>query len=293
MLSDLFLNKYNELVQKIELTIGKLFPDSGSALDNAMRYSVTAGGKRIRPVLVLASGKMLSVPEETLLPVALAFECIHTASLIHDDLPALDGDELRRGKPTCHRVFGEGVALLAGDALISESFRFIAECEHVDATARVEAIELLARAITDLCLGQVMDLSREEDGNEEATLRTRHLKKTGALLSACCVAPLCFSERKEENGLRETLAQFGEQLGLLFQVIDDILDVSESSENLGKNAHGDERRGTPTYVSIYGLKRAQEIALQLKGEALDTIAPFGEGAWFLRELVTFVAERRK
>jgi len=260
----------------------------------AMGYSLMAGGKRVRPVLLLAAGKAVGGREPELLPFACAVELVHTYSLIHDDLPAMDDDDFRRGKPTSHKVFGEGTAVLAGDALLTEAFRIMAESGTAGAEPgrAVRAIADLARAAgaEGMVGGQQLDLSASTGGAEPSAVDEIELRKTAALLASCARVGAILG-----GGTREQIAalgDFGTRLGLLFQITDDILDETGSFEEMGKGIAKDRARGKLTYPVAYGLRASEARAEVLGKEALESLAPFGEEADPLRELVRKVQDRR-
>jgi geranylgeranyl diphosphate synthase type II len=235
-----------------------------AGLEEAMRYSLLAGGKRVRPVLALATARALGADPERFLPVACAIELIHTYSLIHDDLPAMDDDDLRRGLPTSHVKFGEDVAILAGDGLFAEAVRLF--CEQPGEPARVLAAlgELAAATGVDgMVGGQYVDVIGE--ASDAAALRALHALKTGRLIAVSVGVVLTL----EGLGEPETMAyrRFADELGVLFQIVDDILDVTESDEQLGKPHGSDERHGKLTYVSLFGLDRARELAAESHAKA--------------------------
>jgi geranylgeranyl diphosphate synthase type II len=238
-------------------------------LEEAMRYSLLAGGKRVRPVLALATAKALGAEPERFLPVACAIELIHTYSLIHDDLPAMDDDELRRGQPTAHVKYGEDVAILAGDGLFAEAVRLF--CEQPGDPARVlAALRELAAAtgVDGMVGGQYVDVIGDEADAEG--LRALHALKTGRLIAASVGVVLIL----EAVGEHETMPyrRFADELGVLFQIVDDILDVTESDEQLGKPHGSDERHGKLTYVSLFGLERARELAAESHAKARAALA---------------------
>ncbi len=241
-----------------------------------MRYSLLAGGKRIRPVLTLATGRALGQDPDVLLPTAAAVELIHTYSLIHDDLPAMDDDDLRRGRPTCHIAFGENVAILAGDGLFAEAYRLVLG-RQVGPPARIlAALRELSDAIgvDGMVGGQYIDVSAGP-GSESGDLRHMHELKTGKLIgSSVGVAPLLLGA---PNEVRQGLARFAGELGVLFQIVDDILDVTGSQEELGKPRGTDERHGKQTYVSVFGLDRARELASESHRSARDSLEQAGVG----------------
>ena len=239
-------------------------------LIEAMRHSLLAGGKRIRPVLALASGEALGVPFERLLPAAAAIELVHTYSLIHDDLPAMDDDDLRRGRPTCHKLFGEDTAILAGDALFAEAMRLVAERQPGGAQVRVGILLELSRAtgVGGMVGGQYLDL-QDAGGASPAALRRVHALKTGRLM-ACAVHCALVLARPQEP-VDTALRTFARELGLLFQIVDDILDVEGSEESLGKAVGADAARGKFTYVSVHGLEGARRLAGEAHGRALAAL----------------------
>jgi geranylgeranyl diphosphate synthase type II len=229
-----------------------------AVLDEAMRYSLLAGGKRIRPVLTLATARALGHDPSELLPIAAAIELIHTYSLIHDDLPAIDDDELRRGRPTCHVAFGENVAILAGDGLFAEAYRLVLDRQEGNAERVLAALRELSGAISvaGMVGGQYIDVAEVQLDSD--SLRHMHELKTGKLIGASVtVAPLMLgSPQAATIGLR----RFADELGVLFQIVDDILDVTGTQEQMGKSRGTDERLGKHTYVSVFGLERARELA---------------------------------
>lgn len=260
----------------------------------AMRYSLFAGGKRIRPVLCLAGAEAVDDGEparQRALSVACALECIHTYSLIHDDLPAMDNDDYRRGKPTCHKVFGEGIAILAGDALLTHAFEILAQSRGWPRYPHPRLVVELARAAGSLQLiaGQVEDLEAEGKKISASRLQYIHERKTSALL--CCAVRLGgMSANCTPRHLR-ALTNFGYHVGLAFQVIDDILDVTQTSEKLGKTAGKDTRAKKATYPSIVGLEKSRQIAESLTQRAFAALKPFRGRARALEALATFLLQR--
>jgi geranylgeranyl diphosphate synthase type II len=240
-------------------------------LVEAMRHSLLAGGKRIRPVLALATCESLGEAPERLLPAAAALELVHTYSLIHDDLPAMDDDDLRRGRPTCHKLYGEDTAILAGDALFAEAVRLVAERQPGGPEVRVGILLELSRAtgVGGMVGGQFLDL-KDAGRQSEAALRRVHALKTGRLM-ACAVHFALVLARPgptEDAALRA----FARELGLLFQIVDDILDVEGSEESLGKAVGGDARRGKVTYVSTHGLEGARRLAGEAHSRAIAALS---------------------
>jgi geranylgeranyl diphosphate synthase, type II len=261
-------------------------------LEEAMRYSLLAGGKRIRPVLALATARAVGADPADVLPLAAALELIHTYSLIHDDLPAMDDDDLRRGRPTCHRAFGENVAILAGDGLYAEAFRHVLTRQQGDAAAILAAVGELAAAtgVNGMVGGQYLDVTERGPAGADG-LRTVHALKTGRLIVASIVCALRVVLPAEPARI-ERFRSFASELGVLFQIVDDILDVTGSDDALGKPSGSDERLGKRTYVSEFGLERARELAAQSHRSAraaLEQAAP--GGAAELEQIADFIATR--
>jgi geranylgeranyl diphosphate synthase type II len=290
------VNKYlSESKKVVDEYLDRLLPfesEEPSSIHKAMRHSVFAGGKRVRPILVLASGESLSGDRNVLLHLGAGIEMMHTYSLIHDDLPALDNDDLRRGVPTCHKVFGEALAILAGDALMTRCYQILADLPALPESTRIDIIREIATAtgtVNGMIGGQVVDL--ESEGKEVSTrvLEYIHYSKTGALLKACvrCGAMAAAANRDEMRSLTE----FGSKIGLVFQIVDDILDVTSSSEVLGKTAGKDEKVKKATYPALYGIDASREKARELVSSALEDIRDFGEKAESLRSLARFVLNR--
>jgi geranylgeranyl diphosphate synthase type II len=268
-----------------------------ATIHRAIRYSLFAGGKRIRPILVLASGEAAGGCHDDLLPLACAVEMVHTYSLVHDDLPAMDDDDLRRGKPTSHKVFGEAIAILAGDALLTRAFHLMAEgteaLTELQIRRRAVAMAILGEACgtTGLIGGQVQDLEAEGKAVEPAALERLHRAKTGALLSACVRGGAVLGGATAADV--ECLGRYSSAIGLAFQVVDDVLDATEGAERLGKTAGKDRAAGKATYVSVHGLERARAMAQGLLAEALDAIAPLGQRADLLAGIARRIVTRRE
>jgi geranylgeranyl diphosphate synthase, type II len=259
-----------------------------AGLEEAMRYSLLAGGKRVRPVLTLATARALGADPERFLPVACAIELVHTYSLIHDDLPAMDDDELRRGAPTSHVKFGEDVAILAGDGLFAEAVRLF--CEQPGEPVRVLAAlrELSAATGVDgMVGGQFVDVTVEERDAE--VLRALHTLKTGRLIAASVGVVLTLEGLPEPETI--PFRQFANELGVLFQIVDDILDVTGSAERLGKPHGSDERLGKITYVSLFGLERARELAAESHGKAIAALKQAGGETGDLRRVADYIFTR--
>lgn len=273
---------------------GEMYPRT---VHKAMRYSVFAGGKRLRPVLVMASAEAVGEPgnfmSEALVNTACAFECIHTYSLIHDDLPSIDNDDLRRGRATCHKVFGEAAAILAGDALLTAAFELVSGSGDRENAALVNVINELSRAAgsTGMIGGQVVDIESEGKQIDTALLEYIHIHKTGSLILAAvrCGAILVGAAPTE----LERLTRYGEAVGLAFQIADDILDVVGTSSDMGKQTGGDEERKKATYPAIIGLADSKEIAEELVEKAVNALEGFDERADALRGIARYVVERRQ
>lgn len=279
----------------VDAHLEKLLPSEATApvsIHQAMRYSVLAGGKRIRPILCLETARIFVDDVTPALHPACAIEFIHTYSLIHDDLPALDNDDLRRGKPTSHKQFGEATAILAGDALLTLAFEVVG-VSPVDAERRVAMLTEIATAagtVNGMVGGQVADLEAEGKRVAKKMLEYIHRSKTAALIRASVTAgALCAGA---SSGDLARLRRFGENIGWAFQVTDDILDVEESSAALGKTAGKDIAQQKATYPAVYGLERSHEIANDLAARAIAELAPFGEKAARLRDIAEFLVLRR-
>jgi geranylgeranyl diphosphate synthase type II len=258
----------------------------------AMRYSVLAGGKRIRPILCIETARIFSGDVSAAHYPACAIEFIHTYSLIHDDLPALDNDDLRRGKPTCHKKFGEAIAILAGDALLTLAFESIG-ATPVAAERRVAMLTEVANSagtVNGMVGGQVADIEAEGKRIEPQMLEYIHRSKTAALIRASIAAGALCAGAGPDDVAR--LRRFGETIGWAFQVTDDILDVEESSAALGKTAGKDIAQEKATYPAVYGLERSHAIANDLAMKAIAELTPFGERASRLREIAEFLVLRR-
>jgi geranylgeranyl diphosphate synthase type II len=259
-------------------------------LQEAMRYSLLAGGKRIRPVLTLATARAVEAPM-SVLPLAAAIELIHTYSLIHDDLPAMDDDDLRRGRPTCHRVYGEDVAILAGDGLYAEAFRHLIDQQEGEPRALLAAVRELAGAtgVDGMVGGQYIDVSGGVPAGK-ATLRRLHALKTGRLIGACVECVLLLEGSDHPSDRIQALRDFAEELGVLFQIVDDILDVTGTDAALGKPRGSDERHGKLTYVSSFGLDGARSLAAESHGKAREALDRAGRPTE-LEHITDFIYQR--
>src|SRR5690349_13768229 len=279
----------------VDAALEKLLPAATTqplSIHTAMRYSVFAGGKRIRPILCLETARIFSSDVTPALHPACAIEFIHTYSLIHDDLPALDNDDLRRGKPTCHKKFGEAIAILAGDALLTLAFATIA-ASSVPPERRAEIVaEVAASAgtVDGMVGGQVADLEAEGQAGGPEMLEYIHRSKTGALIRAAIVSGALCGGAPAADVAR--LRRFGETIGWAFQVTDDILDVEESSAALGKTAGKDIAQQKATYPAVYGLEKSHQIADELSSKAIAELDTYGERASRLRQIAEFLVRRR-
>jgi geranylgeranyl diphosphate synthase type II len=286
------------LRQAVDEALDRALPPESAwpaTLHRAVRYSLFAGGKRIRPVLVLAAGEAVGGAREELMPLACAVEMVHTYSLVHDDLPAMDDDDLRRGKPTSHKVFGEAIAILAGDALVTRAFHLLAEVPEAWDDARVRrrlrAAAVLGEACgtTGLIGGQVMDLESEGRTIGADDLECLHRAKTGALLSACVRGGAILGGAGD--GDLQLLSRYASAIGLAFQVVDDVLDATEDAQRLGKTAGKDEAARKATYVSVHGLEKARALAAALRQEALEAVAPLGPRGELLAAIARLIVDR--
>src|SRR5713101_606920 len=286
---------FEEDRKAVESALDRLLPAESAppaSIHRAVRYSVFAGGKRLRPVLCLEAARIFDADITPALHPACAMEFIHTYSLIHDDLPALDNDDLRRGKPTCHKKFGEATAILAGDALLTLAFQTIGETP-VAAERRVgilQEISAAAGTVNGMVAGQVADLEAEGKNVGPEMLEYIHRSKTAALIRASVVSGALCAGASAEDVAR--LRRFGETIGWAFQVTDDILDVEESSAALGKTAGKDMAQKKATYPAVYGLERSHQIANDLATKAIAELAPYTERAARLREIAEFLVLRR-
>ena len=291
---DALLNSYKGMVEN---RIEELFPEAKtgySEVSKAARYSLLSGGKRIRPAVMMEFCKLCGGKAEDALDFAVALEMIHTYSLIHDDLPCMDNDDMRRGKPSCHKAFGEDIALLAGDTLLTEAF-FIASNANVSADKVLKAISFLSSnaGLHGMIGGQVLDLSFEKNEPDAMALSDMYMRKTSALLiAAASIGCIAAGADSEEN--LKSAAKYGYNLGLAFQIIDDILDVTADEKKLGKPVGSDEKNNKTTFVSIYGLDQAFAIAAQLSNaalDALDEISDNREKTEVLYELTNYLLDR--
>lgn len=273
------------------LELGQNGGRDAAGLLEAMRYSLLAGGKRVRPVLALATARAIGRDEREVLPLALAVELIHTYSLIHDDLPAMDDDDLRRGRPTCHVAYGEDVAILAGDALYAEAFHLVLSRQQGEPSAVLAAVAELAGAtgVSGMVGGQYLDVAEAAPAGPDG-LRRLHALKTGRLIVASVECVLLISGMTEPATI--PFRAFAAELGVLFQIVDDILDVTGTDDALGKPQGSDERHGKRTYVSEFGLDRARELAAASYAQARQHLAAAAPaGATELEHITDFIYTR--
>jgi geranylgeranyl diphosphate synthase type II len=280
----------------VDGALKSVFPEpQGFAADvvRAMTYSLFAGGKRLRPILCIGGAEAVGKEARAVLPFACSLELIHTYSLIHDDLPAMDNDDLRRGKPTNHKVFGEAVALLAGDGLLTEAFRLMAETDEVDPRALLKVIRLVGAAAgyQGMVGGQAVDIQSEGKPVDPSLVNFIHSHKTGALIHASVTSGAILGGGTEEQV--KAISSYGEKIGLAFQIADDILDVEGDSKAMGKAVGGDARKKKITFPAAVGLQRAKGIQARLVEEAVNGLKDFDRKADPLRSIAVYIIERKK
>jgi geranylgeranyl diphosphate synthase type II len=287
-----YLSARRALVEQWLETLLPAAEDRPTILHRAMRHSIFAGGKRLRPILAIAAAESMGSTPETATHAATALECVHTYSLIHDDLPAMDDDDLRRGKPTCHKAFSEADAILAGDALLTFAFECLAHAHTKAPFAPADLVRELAEAAghAGMIAGQTEDIHSEgaEPGAEQ--LHYIHTHKTGALIRAAVrMGAICGGASSEQL---DALTRYGEAAGLAFQIVDDVLNATSTAEELGKPVGSDVERDKMTFVSLFGLEKAREKADKLVTEAQNSLKPFGKDGEPLRALASYVVTRR-
>ncbi len=292
-MSNEIISRYKPLVDN---RLNELISADSSLYDsvlNAMSYSVSIGGKRIRPCLLLEFARICGGNEDDALNLACALEMVHTYSLIHDDLPCMDNDDLRRGMPSCHKKFGEDIALLAGDGLLTLSFEIIAKCNNSKADNVLKCISILSSfaGARGMIGGQVIDLQSEDKSINLETLEQLCELKTARLLQAACVMGCVISGADE--ALEKAAYQYGYYLGIAFQIIDDILDVTSTTEQLGKPVGSDKENNKSTFVSTLGLDAAISMANEYTNKAINSLMPFGKEASELKELTLELCDRKK
>jgi geranylgeranyl diphosphate synthase type II len=284
---------FADVSRRTDEALDKLIPSEQTEptrLYRAIRHSIFAGGKRFRPALVMAAGRVFDVPDERLLSAASAVEMIHTYSLIHDDLPAMDDDDLRRGRPTCHKAFGEATAILAGDALQALAFQTLAADEHLSSETRVKLVAELAAAAAKMVDGQQLDLDAEGSEISVEKLETIHRSKTGALIRFSARVGAIVGQASAEE--LESVDRFAAKLGLLFQVTDDLLDVTQTTAVLGKTAGKDQAAEKATYPAFYGVEETARLAERIFSEACAELEKIPGNAELLRGLARFILHRK-
>ena len=296
-MSALAFNAWTQDVQaQVEDALGAYLPQATSVprkLHEAMRYTALGGGKRVRPLLVYGSGSLFGADPRALARAAAAVEMIHVYSLVHDDMPCMDDDAMRRGKPTVHVAYDEATALLVGDALQAQAFQVLAENDTLPPARQLAMVRQLAQAAgsSGMCGGQAIDLDSVGLALTREELERMHQLKTGALLRVSVLLGALCGKDLEPREL-EALDAYSKAVGLAFQVVDDVLDATADSATLGKTAGKDAADNKPTYVSILGLEPSRALAEQLRREAHDALAPFGEQALRLRELADLIVQRK-
>lgn len=288
---DKSIEEYSERISKALIEHLPVANDGQKSVVMAMKYSLTNGGKRLRPILVLEFCKMCGGDTEKAMAYACAVEYVHTYSLIHDDLPCMDNDDLRRGKPSCHKMYGEATALLAGDALLTHAFE-IASTADFDGAKNADAVSLLAHnsGVCGMIGGQVLDLKYEAASPSMSQLLTVHKLKTGAMISAACLLGCIAGDATEEQIL--AASKFAYYLGIAFQIKDDILDVTGDEQKLGKPVGSDKDNEKTTYVDIVGLNKAQEDVEKLTQAAIESLSAF-ENNEFVSSLAEYLTRREK
>lgn len=289
-----FYKEFEEKIIEVNKSLEKFIEEKDNpqaTIYKAMNYSLHAGGKRIRPVILISVAELLGASRENVMPFACAIEMIHTYSLIHDDLPCMDNDDLRRGKPTNHKVYGDALAVLAGDALLNKAFEVILKNSQVSPNMTLAALSEIADAsgTEGMIGGQVIDIESENKQIDAVTLMTLHLHKTAALIMASAKVGALLG-----GGSREDLINFEEfarYLGIAFQIKDDILDVCGEVEKLGKKTGVDDEKNKSTFVRIYGLEQSEKLLSDYTQKAIDSLSSYGEKSEFLSELAKFLLNR--
>jgi len=292
-----YLKEKKEMVDRV---LGECFPnteaagdktDHPSSLRKAIRHSLFSGGKRIRPILSISAYEAVGGKGNSILPFACALEMIHTYSLIHDDLPAIDNDDYRRGNPTCHKAFGEAMAILAGDGLLTEAFRLMTKQSKADPKVVLDIVNEIARAsgISGMVGGQVADIESEGKGVDFPTLEYIHTHKTGALILASVRTGVKLGRGNDET--LKAFTRYGERIGLAFQIVDDILNVEGKAELLGKSTGSDLSKKKATYPSLLGIEESRKRAGELMKSAIDDLQPFGSEVEPLKEIARFIVLR--
>ena len=285
---NMFDTRLQDIEQALEryLSYAKDMPDQ--LVYEAARYSLLGGGKRVRPLLLLEFASLFDVSQEQAMPFACALECIHTYSLIHDDMPCMDNDDLRRNRPTNHKVYGEAMALLAGDALLNRAYELLLSSICGKKTANAASYIANCAGMCGMIGGQCIDLVNEGKSLDMATLHTMHTKKTGALIRAACVGGALLGT--EDRVMIQAAEEYAKELGLAFQIIDDILDVEGNVEQLGKNTGADAQQGKNTFVTIYGIKTAKQMAEKHTQTAMKWLKQL-PNSQFLLDITQFLLKR--
>jgi len=288
-------NHLEQVAARVDAELDLVLPPAEQyppSIHKAMRYSVFAGGKRLRPTLCLEVGRLFGGDEKGLLRLGSALELIHTYSLIHDDLPALDNDDLRRGRPTSHRVFGEAMAILAGDALLTLAFEIISDGRAGAAACQLRIIHELAHAIgtqKGMVGGQVIDMESNDRTSDSATLDYIHSAKTGAFIRMAARAGAIYAQASEEDVARVTT--YGEKIGMAFQIVDDLLDVLGSQAELGETIGKDAQQHKATYPALHGIELSKQVASRSAAEACAALEPYGERARILQGIAQYLIVR--
>ena len=289
-----YLFKKKDIIDK---SLEKLVPPARTfppSVHDAMRYSLFAGGKRVRPILAIAAAEALGARTADLLPIAGSLELIHTYSLIHDDLPVMDNDDFRRGQPTCHKKFGEALAILAGDGLLNMAFEILSDPRRLKATPANRLLAIIreistASGVFGMVGGQVVDMESEGKDIDFPTLEYIHTRKTGALIRASVRVGAMYAKAGKRQFL--ALTHYGEMVGLAFQIADDILDITGTQEETGKDVGSDLKKGKKTFPSFYGLEESRRRASEVADTAIASLQGFGRTADPLRELAKYIVNR--
>ena len=283
---------FAEVTRLISAELDWLIPADGDrpqSLRDAIRWSLFGGGKHFRPALLIAAGRAFGAGDDKLRKTAAAVEMLHTYSLIHDDLPSMDDDDLRRGRETCHKKFGEASAILAGDALQALSFQVIADDTKLAVETRIDLVSRLAKAAAKMVVGQQLDLEAEGRETSLDDIELIHRNKTGALIRFSAEAGAIIGGADQDE--ISAISKYGERIGLLFQITDDLLDITRTTEQLGKTAGKDVAADKATYPSLYGIEQTRVLASETHRDALDAIGPLGERAAKLRQIAEFIVSR--
>lgn len=289
-----YLTRKKDVVDK---TLEKLVPNAKTfppTVHEAMRYSLFAGGKRVRPILAIAAAEALGAKTQELLPIAASLELIHTYSLIHDDLPAMDNDDFRRGRPTCHKVYGEAIAILAGDGLLNMAFEVLSDARRLKTVSASRMLMIIkeigtASGVYGMVGGQVVDIQSEGKEIDFPMLEYIHTHKTGALIRSSIRTGALYAKAGKRQFT--ALTHYGELVGLAFQIADDILDITGKQEEIGKDVGSDLKKGKKTFPSFYGLEESRRRAVEVVDRALTSLQGFGRSADPLRELAKYIINR--